>query len=113
MNIHTSLISTALLALQQQGELKYQSKCGATLPSGFYKSVTYLDSDRLGKFQITVYLTSKSPTGYGVRVEATAEIPELLLTDRHLESFEDFENEIDRDYSIAATKASRRRQLGK
>ena len=108
-----SLISTALLALQQQGELKYQSKCGANLPSGFYKSVLYLDSDRLGKFQVTVYMTSKSPTGYGIRVEATAEVPQLLLTDRHLDSFEDFENEIDRDYSIAATKASRRRQLGK
>ena len=113
MNIDNSLISTALLALQQSGELKYQSKCGATVPSGFYKSVLYLDSDRLGKFQITIYMTSKSPTGFGVRVEATAKVPELLLTDRHLESFEDFENEIDKDYSIAAYKASRRRQLGK
>lgn len=113
MNMHHSLISTALLALQQQGELKYQSKCGPTLPSGFYKSVLYIDSDRLGEFQITVYMTSKSPTGYGVRVEAIAEIPQLLLTDRHLDSFEDFEEEIDKDYSIAATKASRRRQLGK
>ena len=108
-----SLISTALLALQQQGDLKYQSKCGTNLPSGFYKSVLYLDSDRLGKFQVTIYMTSKSPTGYGIRIEATAEVPQLLLTDRHLESFEDFEEEIDKDYSIAATKASRRRQLGK
>ena len=58
-------------------------------------------------------MTSNSPTGYGVRVEAIAEIPELLLTDRHLESFEDFEEEIDKDYSIAAYKASRRRQLNK
>jgi hypothetical protein len=113
MNMHHSLISTALLALQQAGELKYQSKCGPTLPSGFYKSVLYLDSDRLGKFQVTVYMTSKSPTGFGVRVEATAEVPELLLADRHLESFEDFEEEIDKDYSIAATKASRHHQLGK
>ena len=113
MNIDNSLISTALLALQQQGELKYQNKCGSTIPSGFYKSVLYLDSDRLGKFQITVYMTSKSPTGYGIRAEATAEVPERLLVDRHLESFEDFEKEIDKDYSLAATKASRRRQLGK
>jgi hypothetical protein len=113
MSIDNHLISTALLALQQTGKLKYQSKCGATLPSGFYKSVLYIDSDRLGKFQTTIYLTSKSPTGFGVRVEATAEVPELLLIDRYLESFEDFENEIDRDYSIAATKASRRRQLDK
>lgn len=114
MNIEHSLISTALLALQQQGELRYTGKLGDIIPhSGFYKSVLYLDSDKLGKFNILVYMTSKSPTGFGVRVTATAEVPELLLTDRHLESFEDFENEIDRDYSIAATKASRRRQLGK
>jgi hypothetical protein len=113
MNIEHSLISTALLALQQSGELKYQSKCGKSIPSGFYKSVLYLDSDKLSKFQITVYLTSKSATGYAVRVEAIAQMPELLLTDRHLESFEDFEEEIDKDYSIAAYKAQRRRQLGK
>ena len=111
--LHTSLIQTALLALQQSGELKYQSKCGPTLPSGFYKSVLYIDSDKLSKFQVTIYMTSKSPTGYAVRVEAIAEVPQLLLTDRYLESFEDFENEIDKDYSIAAYKASRRRQLNK
>jgi hypothetical protein len=113
MNIHTCLIQTALLALQQSGELKYQSKCGNSLPSGFYKSVLYLDSDKLSKFQVTVYMTSKSPTGYAIRVEAIAQVPELLLTDRYLESFEDFEEEIDKDYSIVAYKATRRRQLGK
>lgn len=113
MNIHNGLISTALLALQQSGELKYQSKCGTSIPSGFYKSVLYIDSDRLSKFQVTIYMTSKSATGYAIRVEAIAQIPELLITDRHLESFEDFEEEIDRDYSIAAYKAQRRRQLGK
>ena len=114
MNLHTSLIQTALLALQQAGELNYLTKCGESLPhSRFYKSVEYIDSHKLGKFNILIYMTSKSVTGFGVRVTATAEVPELLLTDRHLESFEDFENEIDRDYSIAATKASRRRQLKK
>jgi hypothetical protein len=114
MNMHHSLIQTALLALQQQGELSYITKCGESIPhSGFYKSVMYLDSDKLGRFNILIYMTSKSPTGFGVRVTATAEVPELLLTDRHIDSFEDFENEIDRDYSIAATKATRRRQLGK
>ena len=107
------LIQTALLALQQAGELKYQSKCGPTLPSGFYKSVLYIDSDKLSKFQVTIYLTSKSPTGYAVRVEAIAQIPEILLLDRHLESFEDFEDEIDKDYSIAAYKATRKKQLNK
>jgi hypothetical protein len=113
MNIHTSLIQTALLALQQAGELKYHSKCGKSLPSGFYKSVLYLDSDKLSKFQVTVYMTSKSPTGYAIRVEAIAQMPELLLADHHLESFEEFEDLIDKDYSIAAYKATRRRQLGK
>jgi hypothetical protein len=113
MNIHNSLISTALLALQQAGELKYQSKCGKSLPSGFYKSVLYLDSDKLSKFQVTIYMTSKSPTGYAIRVEAIAQMPELLLTDHHLDSFEEFEDLIDKDYSIAAHKAKRRRQLGK
>jgi len=107
------LIQTALLALQQSGELTYQSKCGASLPSGFYKSVLYIDSDKLSKFQITVYMTSKSPTGYAIRVEATAQVPEILLIDRHLESFEDYEDEIDKDYSTAAYKASRKRQLNK
>jgi hypothetical protein len=113
MNIEHSLISTALLALQHSGELKYHSKCGKSIPSGFYKSVLYLDSDKLSKFQVTVYLTSKSSTGYAIRVEAIAQVPELLLTDHHLESFEEFEDLIDKDYSIAAYKATRRRQLGK
>jgi hypothetical protein len=113
MNIHNSLISTALLALQQSGELKYQSKCGKSIPSGFYKSVLYLDSDKLSKFQVTVYMTSKSPTGYAIRVEAIAEMPELLLTDHHLESFEEFEKELEKDYSISAYKAMRKRQLNK
>jgi hypothetical protein len=111
--LHTMLIQTALLALQQSGELKYHSKCGTSLPSGFYKTVNYIDSDKLGQFTILIYLTSKSSTGYAVKVEASAEVPSLLLTDRHLESFEDFENEIDKDYSKAAYKASRRRQLNK
>ena len=87
---------------------------GIVLPhSGFYKQVEYIDSDKLGRFRVLIYLTAKSPTGFGIRVEATAEAPALLLTDRYLESFEDFEEEIDKDYSIAATKAMRRRQLGK
>ncbi|MEG3903661.1 hypothetical protein [Microcoleus sp. B4-C1] len=39
---HTMLIQTALLALQQQGELQYHSKCGSVLPSTFFKTVKYL-----------------------------------------------------------------------
>jgi hypothetical protein len=58
-------------------------------------------------------MTSKSPTGYGIRVTATAEIPTLLLTDHHLESFEEFEEELEKDYSISAYKAMRKRQLNK
>jgi hypothetical protein len=75
MNIHNSLISTALLTLQQAGELKYHSKCGTVLPSGFYKTVNYIDADKLGQFTILIYLTSKSPTGYAVKVEAIASRP--------------------------------------
>lgn len=112
--LHTSLIQTALLALQQQGEMQFVTKCGESIPhSGFFKTVKYLDSDRLGEFTILVYMTSKSATGYGIRVTATAEVPSLLLTDRHLESFEDLEEELEKDYSKAAYKASRRRQLNK
>jgi hypothetical protein len=114
MNIHNSLISTALLALQQQGELKYTGKLGDIIPhSGFCKSVNYLGSDRLSEFTILVYMTSKSPTGYGIRVTATAKVPSLLLTDHYLESFEEFEDLIDKDYSISAYKAMRKRQLNK
>lgn len=114
MNIHNSLISTALLALQQAGELQFVTKCGTVIPhSGFFKSVNSLGGDRLSEFSILIYMTSKSATGYGVKVTAVAEVPNLLLTDRYLESFEDFEDEIDKDHSIAAYKATRRRQLGK
>jgi len=82
--LHTSLIRTALLARKQAGEVKYMTKCGESLPnSGSYKSVHYCDSDKLGKFKILIYMTKKSATGFGVRVTATAEVPELLLTDRH------------------------------
>lgn len=113
MNIEHSLISTALLAIQHSGELKYHSKWGKSIPSGFYKSVLYLDSDKLSKFQVTVYLPSKSPIGYAIRVEAITQVPELLLTDHHLERFEEFEDLIDKDYSITAYKATCRHQLGK
>ena len=112
--LHTALIQTALLALQQQGEFQFVTKCGESIPhSGFFKSVEYLGEDKLAKFSILVYMTSKSPTGYGIRVTATAEVPSLLLTDRHLESFEDLEEELEKDYSKAAYKASRKRQLNK
>jgi len=113
MNIENSLISTALLAPQQQGDLEFRTKY-KTLPTGFHKSIEPDESfGTLVQFRLTVYMTSKSPTGYAIRIEATAELPGLLLTDRHLESFEDFEEEIDKDYSIAAHKASRKRQLNK
>lgn len=114
MNIHNSLISTALLALQQQGELKYTGKIGDIIPhSGFMKSVNYLGNDRLSEVTILIYMSSKSPTGYGIRVTATAENPSLLISDQHLESFEEFEDLIDKDYSIFAYKLMRKRQLNK
>jgi hypothetical protein len=113
MNMHHSLISTALLALQADGSLQFRTKY-KTLPTGFHKTIEPDESfGTLGKFRLTVYMTSKSPTGYAIRVEATAERTGLLLTDHHLESFEEFEDLIDKDYSIAAHKATRRRQLGK
>ncbi|MEG4944921.1 hypothetical protein [Microcoleus sp. F4-D5] len=66
MNIHNSLISTALLALQQAGELRYSNRIGNT-PSGFYTTVNYLGADKLGQFTILIYLTSNPhsapPTG--------------------------------------------------
>jgi hypothetical protein len=114
-NLHTTLIQTALLARRGGPlQLKYLTKCGESLPHrGFYKTVQYIDSDKLGKFTILIYLTSKSATGFVVRLEATGEVPSLLLIDRHIEDFEDFENTIDQSWSLAVTKASHRRQLGK
>jgi hypothetical protein len=113
MNIENSLISTALLALQAAGQLEFRTKY-KTLPTGFHKTIEQDESfGKLGKFRLTIYMDKKSPTGYTIRVEAVAELPGLLLTDHHLESFEEFEDLIDKDYSIVAHKATRRRQLSK
>lgn len=111
--MHHSLISTALLALQAEGSLNFRTKL-KTIPTGFHKTVEtdeYLHP--IGKYRHTFYMDSKSPTGYSVLVEATHELPAIPLVDRHIESFEDFEEEYDKYYAVEATKATRRRQLGK
>jgi len=76
MNIEHSLISTALLALQQQGQMQFTGKLGGTIPhAGFYRSELPITADKLGEYSTLIYMTSKSPTGYGIRVEAIAENP--------------------------------------
>ncbi len=98
MNIENSLISTALLALQAAGQLEFRTKY-KTLPTGFHKTIEQDESfGKLGKFRLTIYMDKKSPTGYAIRTEAVAERTGLLLTDHHLESFEEFEDLIDKDW---------------
>ena len=101
MSIHTSLISTTLLALQQSGVFAYGRKSSL---SGFYKEVQHLNSDK-EDFSILVYMVSDSPTGYAIRVNALKS-PEILVIDHDIESFKDFEVAIDRDYSVDILKVA-------
>ena len=101
MSIHTSLISTTLLALQQSGVFAYGRKSSR---SGFYKEVQHLNSDK-EYFSILVYMVSDSPTGYAIRVNALKS-PEILVIDHDIESFKDFEVAIDRDYSVDILKVA-------
>lgn len=67
----------------------------------------------LSRFTVFFGLNSESPTGFSVQVDATAEYQPVysIVQERHLKSFEDFNEVFDKDYSIEAYKLNRGSQI--
>ena len=105
--INQILIQTALLALQAKGSIDYGSKQEGVEDTGFHVSILWEEweiSERPeASYNILIYLTAKSPTGFAIRVTADyLVIPALLLLERDIESFKDFEEVTQIDFSKMA-----------
>ena len=92
MNIENSLISTALLALQANGELKFTMNGGEEEDkSGFWKKgYANEDEDNETQLEIFIYMNPESPTGYSVMVDVLDDETVTIL-DKPIESFRQFQ----------------------
>ena len=99
MNIENSLISTALLALQQSSQVQFAMATGieGDDKSGFWfkKSVNEDEDDEMS-LQVLIYMDEESPTGYGVIVEALDD--EITLLDQPITSFKEFQKIFHSEY---------------
>ena len=101
------LIQTALLALQQTGLVDYGNTEHGVEDTGFHVSILREEWDISERpeasYNILVYLTDESPTGFAVRVTADYfVIPAFRILDRNIESFKDFQQVTKADYSEMA-----------
>ena len=99
MNIENSLISTALLALQQSSQVQFTMATGIEDDdkSGFwFKKYANEDEDNEMQLQVFIYMDEESPTGYGVSVEALND--EITLLDEQIKSFKEFQKIFYSDY---------------
>ena len=92
MNIENSLISTALLALQQSGELRFTMNGGDNEDkSGFwFKGYANEDEDDETQLETFIYMNPESPTGYSVMVDILDD-ETLTILDKPIESFRQFQ----------------------
>jgi len=93
MNIENSLISTALLALQQSSQIKFTMDGGDTEDkSGFWKK-GYANEDQDDEIMIEtfIYMNPESPTGYSVMVDVLDDETVTIL-DQPIESFQQFQS---------------------
>lgn len=115
--IDATLISTALLAAQQQKEFWFCRKSPSAGKTGFIQQILVTDAHPDSEFIIIIYMDTESPTGYAIEVQAVAAIkPGILLLGRHIKNFEDFEKLMAADYSKMAydkTQLIRTSQLQK
>ena len=97
--MHNSLISTALLALQQSNQVQFSMATGIEDDdkSGFwFKKYANEDEDDETQLQAFIYMDEESPTGYGVSVEALND--EITLLDEQIKSFKEFQKIFHSDY---------------
>ena len=96
--MHNSLISTALLALQQSSQVQFIMSSGPdeTQSGFFFKGYANEDEDDEIQLQVFVYVDKKSPTGYGVSVDAVDD--ETNILNQSIESFEEFQRIFHSDY---------------
>jgi len=100
--MNASLISTALLALQQSNQLEFTMTGGDSEDKSGFWWKTYVSDDDILLHSI-IYLTESSPTGYAVQTcysvcdEDDDETLAVLL-EKSLESFKDFQKIFAPDY---------------
>lgn len=87
MNLHNSLISTALLALQTAGDVKFTIN---EKPGFWWKSYANEDENNEMQCEIHIYMNPESPTGYSLQVDALDDETYTIL-DRNLDTFQDFQ----------------------
>lgn len=89
--MHNSLISTALLALQQSSQVRFIMSSGPceTQSGFFFKGYANQDEVDETQLQVFVYMDETSPTGYGVSIDAIDD--ETNILNQSIESFKEFQ----------------------
>jgi hypothetical protein len=91
MNIENSLISTALLALQQSAKVRFDMNCTDSSKSGFwFKSYANEDQNDEIMLEVLIYISTESPTGYAVQVDVLDDETSTLV-DQAIKSFQEFQ----------------------
>ncbi|MEG4087530.1 MULTISPECIES: hypothetical protein [unclassified Microcoleus] len=91
MNIEHSLISTALLALQQSKKIQFDMNCTDSGKSGFwFKGYANEDQNNEIMVEVLIYMDSTSATGYGVQVDVLDD-ETITIFNKPIESFQQFQ----------------------
>ena len=91
MNIHTSLIQTALLALQQSSQVRFTMNSTESNKSGFWwKAYANEDENDEMQCELLVYMDTESPTGYALQIDVLDDEIYTIL-DKNIETFQQFQ----------------------
>lgn len=90
-NLHTSLIQTALLALQTSKEVNFAMNCTESGKSGFwFKKYANEDQNDEIMVELLIYLSTESATGYAIQMDVLDDETSTIL-DQPIASFEEFQ----------------------
>lgn len=90
-NLHNSLISTALLALQTSKQVNFDMECTESGKSGFWcKKYANEDQNDEIMVELLIYLSTESATGYGIQVDVLDD-ETYTIVDQPIASFEEFQ----------------------
>ena len=96
--MHHSLISTALLALQQSEKVRFDMNCTENGKAGFwFKGYANEDENDEIMVEVLVYMNTESPTGYAVQVDVLDDETVTIL-DQPIGSFAEFQVVFAADY---------------
>ena len=92
MNIENSLISTALLALQNSSEVQFIMNGGdeGTQTGFWFKGYANEDEDDETQLEVFIYMNEKSPTSYSVQVDILDD-ETINILNQPIKSFKEFQ----------------------